>query len=114
MLKYNARYLEKPISFIAIPHGKDYAISVMGGDEAHIGAIAFCAPGSAPTLHTLAGHREGEMAVLLAEQISLRLNCSVSVSAGIHYDKISSSQINDIIEIVMNLKNQFLTEVATG
>jgi len=114
MIHYNTQFLDKPITFIAVPHGKDYAISVMGGDESHIGAIAVCIPGSVSSVISVPGHKEEALALQLASSISRALNCVISVSIGIHFDNITASQINDIVQIVTTLKDGFIDDSRKG
>lgn len=111
MFNYNTSFLEKPITFTAVPHGRDYAISIMGGDKPHIGAIAVCIPGSLASVTLVPGHREDALALSLADSISHSLDCVVSVSAGIHYDTISKSQLDEIIQIVNDLTATFVGDV---
>jgi len=114
MIQYNTYFLDKPITFIAVPHGKDYAISVMGGDKFHIGAIAICIPGSVSSVMTVPGHKEETIALQLASSISHALNCVISVSIGIHFENITTPQINDLIKLVNTLKGGFITDYAEG
>jgi len=114
MIQYNAKFLDKPITFIAVPHGKDYAISVMGGDEFHIGAVAICIPGSVSSVTPVPGHKEEALALQLASGISHALNNVVSVSIGLHFDDISASQINDVVQIVNALKDGFIEDHING
>lgn len=114
MIHYNTQFLDKPITLIAVPHGKDYAISVMGGDEFHIGAIAICIPGAVSSVASVPGHKEEALALQLASDISHALNCVISVSIGIHFDDITASQINDLISIVNALKDGFINDCKKG
>lgn len=113
VLTYNVPYLGKSIELIALPHGKDYAISVMGGDQPHIGAVAVCTPGSHASVISVPNHKEDMLALDLANIICNSLRSTVSVSVGIHYDSISKSQIDDVIEIVTSLMDQFLAEAGS-
>jgi hypothetical protein len=114
MIDYNTQFLDKPITFIAVPHGRDYAISIMGGDKFHIGAIAFCIPGSVSSVASVHGHKEEALALQLASSISRALNCVISVSIGIHFDNITASQINNLISIVNTLKDGFIDDCSKG
>jgi len=114
MIHYNTQFLDKPITFIAVPHGKDYAISVMGGVEFHIGAIAVCIPGSVSSVTSVPGHKEEALALQLASSISRALNCVISVSIGIHFDDITTSQINEVVQIVTTLKDGFIDDYKKG
>ena len=114
MIHYNTKFLDKPITFIAVPHGKDYAISVMGGDKFHIGAIAICIPGSVSSVTSVTGHKEEALALQLASSISRTLNCVISVTIGIHFDDITASQINEVVQIINTLKDGFIDDYRKG
>lgn len=88
-----------------IPQGRDYVWLVTGGD-AHVGAVAV-AYWNGGELHsqvlTVPSHREGELALELAELACRRLQTTVTVAAGIHIDHATKEQIRDIVEEVRRL-----------
>ena len=106
-------YLDYPIEFIAISHGRDYVISVKGGSLAHVGAVSICIPGSNASVITAPGHKDDILALDLATILCSSLNATVAVTVGIHYDNLTKSQINDIIEIVTSLMDQFIEYLKT-
>lgn len=108
MITYNTQFLDKPILFIAIPHGSDFAVSIMGGDAFHIGASATCIPGSISTVVSVPGHKEESLVLDVASSISHALDCVVSVSIGIHYNHVSKEEIDQIVQLVHDLKDDFL------
>ncbi len=82
--------------------GNDVVFLVTGG-TAHIGAMAMAwVTTEAPFVHSyslaLPGHREGELAVELAETASRALNRTVAVLAGIHLEHPSKEEIEAIVE----------------
>lgn len=82
--------------------GKDVVFLVTGG-TAHIGAMATAWVSSeTPPVHSyslaLPGHREGVLAVELAEMASLSLNRTVAVLAGIHLESPTKQEIEAIVE----------------
>lgn len=111
MFTYTTQFLDKPIHLIAVPHGKDYAVSIMGGDKFHIGATATCVPGSISTVVAVPGHKEEPLALELASIISHSLDCVVSVSIGIHYNTITQEQINQVVLLVNALKDDFINDI---
>ncbi|WP_027084649.1 hypothetical protein [Cohnella panacarvi] len=86
--------------------GNDVVFLVAGG-TAHIGAMATAWISSeAPFVQSyslaLPGHREGELAVELAELASRTLNRTVAVLAGIHLERPSKQAIEAIVEKARN------------
>ncbi len=85
--------------------GKDLQVSISGGRE-HIGAVALAVYGdSVPDNRramkiALPGHREDELAQAAALRLSRALRCTVSVSAGIHFDNLTKTEIGVIVKIV--------------
>jgi len=111
MFTYNTQFLDKTLTLIAVPHGRDFSISVMGGDRFHIGAVAICVPSSVSSVTAVPGHKEDALALELASSISYALNCVISVSIGIHYDNVSKYEIGQILQLVNSLKDDFVKDV---
>lgn len=111
MYRYNMAYLGQTIELIALAHGKDYVVSVKGGDLPHIGSVAICIPGSHASVFSVPGHKDEVLALDLANIICNSLNCAVTVSVGIHYDNLNKSQIDNIIGIVTSLMDQFIDQI---
>ncbi|PXX80129.1 hypothetical protein [Dielma fastidiosa] len=84
--------------------GRDFAICVYGGDEPHLGALCLAVPyykneklhASVSTL-VIPTHRDNVIAELFAKRFALAFNSNVSCSCGIHYDIITSSEIEKFI-----------------
>ena len=89
------------IQFTVVAMGQDLCIAVSGGDRPHLGALALaqCRPSLADpaqvsasvSVLTLLGHKEDQLASVLANQISKLLGTNVAVLCGIHIDDISSA-----------------------
>ncbi len=89
----------KPVTVVAVNMGLDLSISVSGGDRPHIGAVALAI--SRPSLSdsdrtsattsvlAITGHKEDELAKMIAHGLASSLSCNVSVSCGIHMNKIN-------------------------
>ncbi|MDR2055068.1 MAG: hypothetical protein LBQ10_04275 [Desulfovibrio sp.] len=87
--------------------GRD-AQCLLGGGNAHIGAVALACPGAAggqDRILRLPGHREDEIALRMARTLAQALGCAICVSAGIHFDNITREEIT----VVENLADE-LTE----
>lgn len=88
--------------------GED-AVFLLTGGAAHVGAVAAASvaagepegrrQGEAQLLHTYAlpGHREGPLAADLAAMAASSLGCTVVVLAGIHLDRPTREEIEDVV-----------------
>lgn len=98
--------------------GNDLNITIGGGNEYHIGAVALAVPRfeykenekrtASTSLLCVYGHREDELAYHTAKKIATSLDCIVSVSIGIHVDNISSEEINILINNVYELMDTII------
>jgi alpha-beta hydrolase superfamily lysophospholipase len=98
--------------------GNDLLIAIYGGDEHHIGGVATAYPTeshyrdattiSVNTL-TLPGHKDYVVATDAAEKICKALEVPTVVAVGIHYDKASKREIEEIISVVNVLVNEIIT-----
>ena len=83
--------------------GNDLAVTVCGGSLHHVGAVALAQPEDDPvrqaTVSVIAayGHRDDEVAKRIAKRLAGALHCTVSVSAGIHIDDATASEIAEIV-----------------
>ena len=88
--------------------GRDAQLILRGG-RAHIGAVAIApGDGASPSLVTLPGHREGELALAMAQRLAHASGRTVCVSAGIHYDHITREEINTVLTLVASLTDDCL------
>jgi len=88
--------------------GKDLCILVSGGDRPHIGAAAlgvwtcgaFNSEKNTATSSVISvpGHKEGQLALEAAEQLSKILKRTVVVTVGIHIKGISPELIDKVVE----------------
>lgn len=101
--------------------GKDLLISIHGGDEHHIGgvSIAYVTPShyrDASTISlnslTFPGHKDYVVANSVAEKICKELERSTVVTVGIHYDKATKKDIDEIIKTVDILVDDLLSHYA--
>jgi hypothetical protein len=92
--------------------GRDVVLLVSGG-TAHIGAVATACLAADRTVTidtlTLPGHREGELAAELAMTASLSLGRTIAVLVGIHLDRPSKQQIEDVVADARSALNLFLS-----
>lgn len=90
--------------------GNDCSVSFFGGDKAHIGCAVLAIPQESLlengevscTISTLnvTGHKDDEIARLIAKKICTARNCIVSCSGGFHKDKITKEEILELMEAV--------------
>lgn len=87
----------------AILCGNDISVIVCGGCKYHVGAVAFGQSifsedekkhSTCVSSFCALGHRDDEVARLMAKRLAARFNCRTSVSVGIHVDDASSDDIS--------------------
>ena len=96
--------------------GQDVLVAIWGGEKPHIGAVAMAQPrqslkdpnitSSTASVFAYVGHKEDELAKAVSEIMAATLKTKVVVTAGIHWDKLSSEGILTIIrnsEILVDL-----------
>ncbi|GAC42548.1 hypothetical protein [Paenibacillus popilliae] len=94
----------------ALPQGRDWLFLVSGGDS-HIGAVSTAwneAGQCKVATHTVPGHREDELSAAMALHASEALGTTVTVAAGIHYDKLRKE---DIVKVVDQAWRRFTIEL---
>lgn len=87
----------------AVEIGSDLVVKVYGGDKPHVGAVAIGIPrpsladgeqiSASVSVFTLTGHKEDELAKILAGKIAAALNRVTVLTAGIHIDNITPEEI---------------------
>lgn len=107
-----------------IPCGEDLCIVFSGGDRPHIGAAALAVvTGSGnhpekttvtPTVLSVPGHKEYQLALDAAERLAKDLACTVVVTVGIHIEGITPELIDRVVEefngLVVDLSNTMQTK----
>jgi len=103
--------------------GNDLLIAIYGGDEHHIGgaAVAYTTPShyrdtttvSVSTM-TLPGHKDYVVANTAAEKICKALETPTIVTVGIHYDKATKKDIDEIVSVVDALVQDFISHYQKG
>lgn len=88
--------------------GEDLILSIWGGTEPHVGAVALAIPrpslkdpavtSSTASVLARTGHKEDEVVKRVSERISAALNKVVTVAAGIHWDRIPDQDI-EIVQL---------------
>ena len=88
--------------------GEDVVVLVSGGEKPHVGAVAVGIPrpsledpdvvSSTASVFALVGHKEDDVAKIIARKISALLNKNTVVTVGIHVDNINAEGIKLIQE----------------
>lgn len=89
-----------------LPMGEDLCVTLTGGDREHLGAVALAGPGGPPAALTVPGHREADLASELASRLSDRTGRTVCVACGIHLDRITPSEIQDVHDLSIQLAKE--------
>jgi hypothetical protein len=102
--------------------GDDYLLTLTGGRE-HVGAVAIGlfdekSQRASSSVITLPGHREEQLALQGARQVSRATRKTTVFVAGIHQDNISPEEITDVVsaaeEMVVNFIAFFEKITLTG
>lgn len=106
------------VQLIAIKMGKDWNVSIFGGDKPHIGAVAMGVPrqslsndnkiSASVSVLTVTGHKEDEVIVPITKKITSKANSIVAVSCGIHIDNIKNNQIKIIVDLINEAVDEFI------
>ncbi|MDD2219519.1 MAG: hypothetical protein PHO79_00665 [Desulfoplanes sp.] len=96
-------------------------MTVSGGDQEHIGAVALAIPhpsqkdknkiSATVSILAIPGHKEDELAKNVARKIAVALNATVSVSCGIHIDNAETQEIENIIAAVMDMTDTMIRKL---
>ncbi len=98
--------------------GEDLCLTLSGGDQEHIGAVALSQPNatekSSATTAVLAcpGHRESDLASSLAARVAAHMGAVVCVACGIHVDAILPNELNDVLELSEDLTKNLLERLS--
>ncbi len=98
--------------------GNDVAIILWGGSAPHIGAVAMAIPrpslkdksvtSATSSVLTSPGHMEDAIVKGFSERLSAALNCTVVVSAGMHWDDMSIEKIDTVRLVCAELTQDFI------
>ncbi len=100
--------------------GDDFLVSIYGGEVPHIGAVAAAHPrpslkdpaemSATASVICYTAHKEDDLAKQAAETLAAALNTRVVVTAGIHWDNLSETGINQIVSNCRQLVANVLDE----
>ncbi|WP_421900382.1 hypothetical protein [Maridesulfovibrio sp.] len=102
--------------------GKDFNVSLYGGDGPHIGAVALAVPhpglrdqekvDASVSMLTVCGHKEDELARRISYALATAFNCTVSVACGIHLDNATPQEIKAVLEVSDQILGQALKDLS--
>jgi hypothetical protein len=92
--------------------GDDYLLTLTGGRE-HVGAVAVGlfdekSQRASSSVITLPGHREEQLALQGARQVSRATRKTTVFVAGIHQDNISPEEITDVVSAAEEMVENFI------
>jgi len=101
--------------------GQDILVSMWGGTIPHIGAVGMATPrpslrdpkkmSATSSTFTYVGHKEDAVVKRISELLASRLKTKVVVSAGIHWDDLTSREIDIIAKLTQKLSAQILKKL---
>ncbi len=103
----SVRVLERDICVRAIFLDEGMSVLLAGGDKTHIGAVSIKEPGRSVVTVCLEGHREDCISERWAVALGEAIDQTVCVQCGIHYDYLSRSGIEQVLEAC----NQLLEKI---
>ena len=86
-------------------------IGLFGGDKPHIGAVGILDPEGAVAVTEFEGHKEGILCRQWCETLAKAGYTPAVVSAGIHYDKASKEEIEQIVQLCYELLKNTLDKL---
>lgn len=121
MITLTKKFKTHDIICSAIQMGKDWNISIYGGDKPHIGAVALGIPrpsledknkiSSSVSVLTITGHKEDFIVQKVAKILCSTLNSTVVVSCGIHIKDITFNDIQDLNLFISNLIDELIYKI---
>lgn len=116
------------ITMTAVPCGKDYSITLSGGDVPHIGATVLAVPresldnsklpleekknSASASVLCVTGHKEDELARRVALKLSTKWQVNCVVSAGIHLAAVEPQTfevVENIVDTLIQTFNEWVT-----
>ena len=85
-------------------------VLVTGGTRSHVGAVTVCEGGQLLSHVQRPGHRDGEISLRWAKELSKQWHCCVTVACGVHYDGVNKEMIQKILAQAEEMLAQILRE----
>jgi hypothetical protein len=104
--------------------GEDILVALWGGVRPHIGAVGIAIPrpslkdpkkwSATSSNFTLTGHKEDRWVKTISERIASTLRKVVVVTAGIHWDGLTSKEITVVETLAKRIPGQILSKISPG
>ncbi len=101
--------------------GEDLVVMLSGGEKPHVGAVAIGIPRSSladpetvsatASVFAMVGHKEDDLARIMARALAAALTRNVVVTVGIHVDQISPQGIERIEESCRKILERLIEEL---
>jgi len=101
--------------------GADLLVSLWGGTRPHIGAVGMAVPrpslknprkwSATSSNFTFVGHKEDMIVKKVSETLSSRLQKNVVVTAGLHWENMSSREIETVEKLTGRLSEEILNKL---
>lgn len=98
--------------------GQDFLVSIWGGTRPHIGAIGMAIPrpslkdpkkwSATSSNFTFVGHKEDALVKTISEKLASRLRKNVVVTAGVHWEDMTSGEIRSVENLLQKMSGQIL------
>ncbi|SHO58233.1 hypothetical protein [Vibrio quintilis] len=105
----------------ALTVGNDLNVTICGGDQPHIGAVAVALPraslldenqrSASTSVITVPGHKEDLIAHRAAGQITTATGHVTTVTCGVHLDDASLPQIQQIDQMIGQLTTELIERI---
>jgi hypothetical protein len=101
--------------------GDDLLVSFWGGTKPHIGAVGVAIPrpslkdpkkwSATSSVFTFIGHKEDALVKKISERLASHLKRNVVVTAGFHWENITSKEIKIIEDLTDKMSGQILKKL---
>ena len=98
--------------------GQDFLVSIWGGTRPHIGAVGMAIPrpslkdpkkwSATSSNFTFVGHKEDALVKTISEKLASRLRRNVVVTAGVHWEDMTSGEIRSVENLLQKMSGQIL------
>lgn len=89
-------------------------ILLTGGIRTHIGSISVVESDGSEQSITFPHHREDVVARQWASTLSARFQCRVAVVCGIHYDNLTPSSLQEVLQAIESLLPRVMELIESG
>jgi hypothetical protein len=104
--------------------GQDILVSIWGGTQPHIGAVGMAIPrpslkdekkwSATSSNFTFVGHKEDTLVKNISEKLAAQLKRNVVVTAGVHWDGMTSKEIKTIQNLAQKISDRILKKILSS